>query len=136
MFTIFVFDLGFHPFFSRFKNNSFFSFFIFLTIGIYFQFEYLQLYRKKFHLTPSYACCTILYFHNYEALFLQLLPYLLNYGVFPFFLLKWFRGIYSKLYQTCRSHSLKNHIENIFCVLSFEIFNIFFNFFNKILILQ
>ena len=106
------------PFFSRFKNNSFFSFFIFLIIGIYFQFEYLQLYRKKFHLTPSYACCTILYFHNYEALFLQLLPYLLNYGVFPFFLLKWFGEIYSKLYQTCGSNSLKNHF------LCLELWNI------------
>ena len=111
-------------FFSRFESNLFVSFYFFLPLA-------------SISNSNTYSYILKISFYPFlRLLFLELLPHLQNYGVFPFFLLKWFREIYSKLYQTCVSHILKNHIKKIFCVLSFKIFHIFFNFFNKILILQ
>ena len=112
----FVLYLGFHA-----LERIYLVFLFFRTIGIYFELEYLQVYRQKFHLPPAYAYCTILYFHHYEFLFPELLSYFLNYWSFCFFsLLKWFRESYAEF-----ANLIFEKIENLFCLLSFKMFKIY-----------
>ena len=96
-------------------------FLLFLTIGIYFEFEYVQLYRQNFHLTPAYVYCTILYFHHYEVLFVQLLSHFLIHGFFWVF---FFRSDLQKAIQNLRiSYFKKSHFicsSRTFSALSFN----------------
>ena len=107
--------------FLTFRKNL--TFFFFCTTGVYFEFEYLQLFRQKFQLTPAYIYCTILYFHHYEVLFQELLSVFLNYGFFAFFFfLEWFRESYAKFPNLIFwKIPLYWFIENIVCVLSFKL---------------